>query len=219
MEPEASLGDVFTRSARGEFPPADGNIRFLPATNELNHAVISFTAHSLVVTDFDFDLIRSRLPPGDLNAPMSPQFLGWFASQVNITADRPVVFHMVLCAFGEDVHHGLTLLERQDLQSHPRARAAAHYRRDVKTYSDPVGQGVVTLGVGLGGRPEVGIEVDESRRREGLGTALALAALSLVRPGQALFAQVPSGHVAAVRAFLSAGYRPICSEIQFPRTQ
>ena len=46
---------------------------------------------------------------------------------------------------------------------------------------------------------------------------MAAAAVTLVPEGEPLFAQVSPGNVASVRAFLAAGYRPICSEVLFLR--
>jgi len=71
------------------------------------------------------------------------------------------------------------------------------------------------LGRGLAGRWEVAVEVAPEHRGQGLGRALARAAPALVPSGEPLFAQVSPGNVASVRAFLAAGYRPICSEVLF----
>jgi RimJ/RimL family protein N-acetyltransferase len=61
---------------------------------------------------------------------------------------------------------------------------------------------------------EVAIEIEPAYRGRGLGRQLAQAALALVEDGL-LFAQVSPGNVASLRAFLAAGYRPICSEVWF----
>jgi RimJ/RimL family protein N-acetyltransferase len=61
---------------------------------------------------------------------------------------------------------------------------------------------------------EVAIEIEPAYRGRGLGRQLALAALALVED-DLLFAQVSPGNVASLRAFLAAGYRPICSEVWF----
>jgi RimJ/RimL family protein N-acetyltransferase len=73
------------------------------------------------------------------------------------------------------------------------------------------------VGRGLCERVEVGIEVEPAHRGRGLGRQLAAAALALVPPEEPLFAQVTPGNTASVRAFLAAGYRPICSEVLFLR--
>jgi L-amino acid N-acyltransferase YncA len=76
---------------------------------------------------------------------------------------------------------------------------------------------VVIIGRGLAGRLEVSIEVNPDRRGGGIGSRLAKAALSLTPANEPLFAQVSPGNVASLRAFLAAGYRPICSEVLFLR--
>jgi L-amino acid N-acyltransferase YncA len=75
----------------------------------------------------------------------------------------------------------------------------------------------VIVGRGLAGRLEVSIEVDPARRGRGIGEALAAGARSLAPDGEPIFAQVAPGNVASLRAFLAAGYRPICSEVLFLR--
>jgi GNAT superfamily N-acetyltransferase len=73
----------------------------------------------------------------------------------------------------------------------------------------------VILGRGLAGRLEVSVEVEPEHRGAGLGRAMAEAARALAAPGELLFAQVSPGNVASVRAFLAAGYRPVCGEVLF----
>ncbi len=70
--------------------------------------------------------------------------------------------------------------------------------------------GLLTIGRGLARRVEVSIEVESAARSSGLGRALP-------PPGEAVFAQISPGNAASVRAFLSAGYRPIGSEVLFLR--
>ena len=77
----------------------------------------------------------------------------------------------------------------------------------------------MTVGAGLAGRLEVSVDVAPGARGRGVGTALAIAATSLVPSGEPLYAHVSPGNVASVRAFLRAGYRPICSEVLFLRTR
>jgi GNAT superfamily N-acetyltransferase len=66
------------------------------------------------------------------------------------------------------------------------------------------------MGDGDRGQPEF--------RGKGLGSLLARAAARVAPDGDPLFAQVSPGNVASVRAFLAAGYRPVCAEVLFPRT-
>jgi L-amino acid N-acyltransferase YncA len=76
---------------------------------------------------------------------------------------------------------------------------------------------VVIVGRGLAGRLEVSIEIQPEHRGKRLGRAMANAARALVPPDEPLFAQVSPGNVASLRAFMAAGFRPICAEVLFLR--
>jgi GNAT superfamily N-acetyltransferase len=201
-------------AAGGAFPPPDGAVDIVPAPPGPSHAIVAFTAHSVVAVDLDPEDVRSRLDPADLGSPMSPGFLSWVASALR---RAPGVLDLVMVA--PDVPRNtqvLALLEpRVDLAGHPRVERSARYRTDLRCYADARGRAVVTLGRGLAGRWEVAVEVAPEHRGQGLGKALARAAPALVPNGEPLFAQVSPGNVASVRAFLAAGYRPICSEVLF----
>jgi GNAT superfamily N-acetyltransferase len=127
---------------------------------------------------------------------------------------------LVMVAFGQPpAPSTLLLVPRGDVAHHPRVRRSNRYRTDVSVYSDQERQGIAVLGRGLAGRREVSVEVDPAHRGIGLGRAMAAAAATLVPPGEPLFAQVSPGNVASVRAFLAAGYRPVCSEVLFLRSR
>jgi GNAT superfamily N-acetyltransferase len=98
---------------------------------------------------------------------------------------------------------------------HPRVRRALEHRSDVRIWSTPDGAGVLVLGRGLADRWEVSMQVDPSARGRGLGTALITAAPALVPDGGPLWAQVATANIASLRAFLAAGYRPVCAEVLF----
>jgi GNAT superfamily N-acetyltransferase len=94
-------------------------------------------------------------------------------------------------------------------------RRALEHRADVRVWSTPDGAGVLILGRGVAGRWEASTEVDPAGRGRGLGTALATAAPALVPDGAPLWAQVATANTASLRAFLAAGYRPVCAEVLF----
>jgi GNAT superfamily N-acetyltransferase len=78
---------------------------------------------------------------------------------------------------------------------------------------------VVILGRGLALRTEVAVEVEPDHRGQGLAARVLREARRLARPGEALFAQTAPGNAASLRAFLSAGFRPIGSEVLFFETR
>jgi RimJ/RimL family protein N-acetyltransferase len=88
---------------------------------------------------------------------------------------------------------------------------ALQYRDDVRAWQ--ADGGVVLIGRGVAGRWEVAVEIDPARRGQGLGRELAAAARHLLPGDGPLWAQVAPGNAASVRAFLAAGYLPVCFEI------
>jgi GNAT superfamily N-acetyltransferase len=96
-------------------------------------------------------------------------------------------------------------------------RRAHRYRDDVRAWQTSDGAGWLTLGRGLAGRWEVSFEVEPYARGQGLGRALAAAALGLLPAGTAVFAQVAPGNSVSLRATLAAGYTPVCGEVLLPR--
>ena len=77
------------------------------------------------------------------------------------------------------------------------------------------GAAVVVLGRGLAHRREVAFEVEEAERGRGLATRALVEARRLLGPGELLFAQTAPGNAASLRALLSAGFKPIGSEVLF----
>jgi len=201
-------------AASGRFPPADLKVEVLGPPAGRADAVVAFSGHNLVAATVDPDEVRAHLPNDDPGAPMSPAFLTWLGSRLRT---EPGVLDVVLVAAADNAPSAKPLVRRDDANAHDRVQRAQQYRSDVEVYSDREHSGVVIIGRGLAGRLEVSIEVDPEHRGGGIGSALARSALSLVSPGEHLFAQVSPGNVASLRAFLHAGYRPICSEVLFLR--
>lgn len=202
------LGDA----AAGRFPPADLGIEVLPSPAGRSDAVVAFSGHNVVAADVDPTEVRARLDPGDPAGPMSAPFLVWLASRTGAAAGS-----LDVVLVGDGIGGAPDLVSRDDADAHDRVTRAQRYRSDVTVHADADRSGVVILGRGLAGRREVSIELDPERRGLGLGTDLARRARTLVPAGEPLFAQVAPGNVASLRAFLRAGYRPICSEVLFLR--
>lgn len=206
------LLDIFYEAASGRFPPPDGSVEFLPSTGGLVDAVVSFTAHSFVVADADPDEAMREMPDDGPGAPLSSRFVTWLATRLHSRAGAQ---DMVLTALSEGVTGAIELMARTDLADHPRVRRSALYRGNLEVFSDSDGRGLIIMSNGLAGRREVAIEVEPEHRDAGLGRALAYAARTLCAPQEPLFAQVSPGNAASVRAFLAAGFRPICAEVLF----
>lgn len=206
------LLELLTDAAGGRFPPSDLDVEVLDPPAGRSDAVVAFSGHSVVAAPVDADEVRARLRTGDPGEPMSVAFLAWLGERIGST---PGSLDVVLVAHGRaDVP---PLERRGDADAHDRVTRALRYRAEVAVHADAARSGVVIVGRGLAGRREVSLEVDPDRRGEGIGASLARAALGLVPVGEPLFAQVAPGNVASLRAFLAAGYRPICSEVLFLR--
>jgi L-amino acid N-acyltransferase YncA len=104
---------------------------------------------------------------------------------------------------------------RPDLTTHARARFASDVRDDVEVWAAAPGAGkdgaVVTLSRGMGGLPEISIELPAELQGRGVGRALIAEARRAVPLGTTLVPAVAPGNAASVRAFLAAGFRPVGS--------
>jgi hypothetical protein len=209
------VADLLSEAAEGRFPPADGTILVVPPPPGPTEGVVAFSAHNVVAADVSRDEVLAALPSDDPGAPMSAAFLGWLSGKLGTPAG---MIDLVMVAPRVEPSEDLPkLVRRADLGDHPRVARARQYREDVVAYSDPDDRATVVIGRGLALRWEMAIELEPSARGTGLGRALARAATQLIPEGEHLFAQVTPGNVASIRAFLAAGYRPICSEVLFLR--
>ena len=75
---------------------------------------------------------------------------------------------------------------------------------------------LVTLATGLGGLPELGIEIDPTKGHS--GAEVTRAALTLVPRDEVVVAACAPGNARALRAALSAGFEPVAS-VQLWRPQ
>jgi len=173
--------------------------------------VLAFTAHHVVAADVHPDWVHEQLNAEDLGSPMKASFL---VALAELLRRPPGALDAVLLAAGRG---GRPELELEPMTGeHPRLARARRYRSEIQAYGVPEVPGaVVMVGRGFAGRWETAFEVPEAARGRGLGRALASAALHLVGPGQAVWAQVSPGNAASVRAALAAGYRPVGAEVLF----
>ncbi len=204
------LGVLLGRLAAGEVPPADGRVTTVPAPTGARAVVVGGTAWHVVAADVDPGWVADAVAHDPIAAPLGARFLAALADRIGV---EPGSLDAVLVAppAGRPL---LDLVPVEDLD-HPRVRRARDHRGAVQIWTTADGAGVVTLGCGVADRWEVSVEVDPTARGRGLGTALAAAAPALVPDGGTLWAQVAPANTASLRAFLSAGYRPVGAEVLF----
>lgn len=197
------LRAVLDAAASGRFPPSDGGFDVL-APDGSTVAVVAFAGHAYVLADVDRGELVALGADG-IGGASKPDVLRRLAG-----ADGEVgSLDVVLVAGGRA---GPALARRTDLDDHPRVRRAAHHRRDVEVYADDVG--LVVVGRGLVGRRELSVELlDPSAAGRGHGRQLIAAGLGRVPVGEVCWAQVAPGNAASLRAFLAAGFVPVCSEV------
>lgn len=213
MTGQQRLARLLREAATGTFPPADGKVELAPSPPGRSDAVVAFTAHNVIAAGVESDEVLARLDPEDVGAPMSAEFLAWLAGRLETSAG---VLDMVLVAPSPSPDEDLVeLVLREDLIEHPRLARSRRYRADLRCYSDADDRALIVVGRGLADRWEMGLEIKPDQRDRGLGRQLIRAAARLVPDGEPLFAQVSPGNTRSVRAFLAAGYRPICSEVVF----
>jgi GNAT superfamily N-acetyltransferase len=195
--------------AEGYVPTGDASVTALPAPLGARAVVVGGSAWHVVAADVDPEWVAKDLAHDPIAAPLGARFLAALADRVGA---EPGSLDAVLVA--PRTGRPLELVPVDDLD-HPRVQRALHHRRDVRAWTTPDGAGVVTVGRGVAGRWETSLEVDPLVRGRGLGTALAAVAPALVPDGGTLWAQVAPANVASLRAFLAAGYRPVCAEVLF----
>lgn len=204
------IATLLDRLARGDDPPADSSVTVVPAPDGARALVVGGTAWHVVAADVDPAWVADAVAGNPLTAPLGARFLAALADRVGV---EPGVLDAVLVAPPAPAAPGLDLVPAE--VDHPRVRRALHHRRDVRVWSTPDGAGLLILGRGVAGRWEVSMEVDPSARGRGVGTALVTAAPALLPDGGPLWAQVATANTASLRAFLAAGYRPVCAEVLF----
>lgn len=207
----AALAAIFAAVEVGRFPDRAAALTVLrsPASSR-DHGVFAFTGHNVVAADIDPAWVRSRVPTGDVSAPMSVAFLAGLAAA---TGRRVPIIDAVLTAPACPQAADGWLREVTD-SDHPRVRRARRHREDIRVWTtvDDQRSGVVVLGRGVGGRLEMAFEVEPAARGRGLGRTLVRAARQLAPAGSTVWAQVSSGNAASVRALLAGGFVPVGSE-------
>lgn len=164
---------------------------------------MAFTGHAVIATAKRKEYVLAQRPDG-FGRAVAPEFLLWLAGAGGVVGSHDVV----LVARGRG---GGTLPERDDQDDHPRVRHARSLREAVVVYGDE--RGIVTIGIGLGGLPEMNVEVAPLQRDVGFGRALVCEALGHVPEGAVVVAEVAPGNARSLRAFLASGFTPIGSAV------
>ncbi len=182
----------------------------VPAPPGARALVVGGTAWHVVAADVDPDWVAAQVAPDPLARPLGARFLAALGDRLGA---EPGVVDTVLVAPPAAAEPGPVLGPAQ--MDHPRVARARLHRTGVRVWTTPDGAGVLVLGRGVAGRWEVSVEVDPVARGRGLGKTLVAAAPALVPGGATLWAQVAPANTASLRAFLGAGYRPVCAEVLF----
>lgn len=197
---------ILADAADGRFPEPDGSITVLPPDRTTGlHAVLSFTAHAVVMTDLDRETVLATGIDA-FGGATDPAVLLALAG-----ADRACgVLDASLTRAGTG-RGATTVVETNAFDDHHRVRFGRRLRRDVRVFADDTG--LFLLGRGLGGRWELGIELADGLPGRGHGAALVEQALGLVPAGDVLHAACAPGNARSLRVLLDAGFRPIGSEV------
>lgn len=175
-------------------------------------AIVAFTMRHFILTNLGEPEARRRIDTENFAAPMLAPFVAWFAEAQNLVAGFT---DAVLATVAPQ---GASTMRRTDSDrwmTHPRVTRATRNRRSTEVWVDEDGAGVAVFGNGVAGRLELAVEIDPDRRGAGLGPSLITGAVLTREPGTAVFAQISPGNVASLRAFLKAGFKPICAEVIF----
>jgi hypothetical protein len=179
----------------------------VPPPSPYRAAVVSFPGHLVVSADVDRRWLDTWTADGDLAGPMSPAFLSALEHRLRLSCGSLDALVLATPLAGDPP---VDLKPIED-SNHPRVRRAQRLRTDVRAWAYE--SGVLTVGRGLTGRWETGVEVDEASRPRGTGRLLAHAARHLVAGDRLVWAQVAPGNAASLRAFLAAGYLPVGAEV------
>jgi GNAT superfamily N-acetyltransferase len=229
---EHPLETVFREIGRGRPAPLEGKLVAMPAPVGAVAAVVAFTGHVAVAADVPAQEVLAQLPANDLGAPLGVPFLSWLGRRAGATPGLQclVLVHggpaaggaggASMAMTGSGAGHGaaeagIRLVPRPDLRAHPRAARALRRRTSVTLYGDAGGRRLITLGRGLAGRWELGVELEAAYQGQGLGRRLIGAAVAICPPGEAVYAQVPAANARSIRAFLGAGFRIIGAEVLY----
>ncbi|WP_109474749.1 N-acetyltransferase [Ornithinimicrobium cavernae] len=204
--PGVDLETTLRAAAAGTFPAADGGVSRAAPWRVGVEAVIALTGHAVLVVGED-------VPDERLHALGVDGFGGAHAPRTALDlAGRGEIGILDALLVAHGTGGASAVVERVDLARSPRARHADQWRTEVRVYGlpDPARTALATLGRGIGGLLEVGVEATD-----GSADTLLEGVLALVPAGEVLLASVSPGNARSLRFFLRHGFRPIGSVQQW----
>lgn len=214
------VGALLRDAAQGRFPPVDGGWELARTWRDDVGAVLAFTGHAVVAPPaaMDHESLQ-HLGIGGFGSAHAPHVITALAGPGGWIDNLDVLLIRVRSGAEDGAEHSKLpagLVDRPDLADHPRVRYAQRIRDDVRVLGRPDGsRALVTLGRGIGGLLEIGIETDGTVDPR----SLLAAAADLAEPGEPLVAAVAPGNARALRTFLAAGYSPVGSvQLVVPRS-
>jgi hypothetical protein len=193
------VGLVLAAATRGEFPQPDCTVEIVGPWHPGVEGIVALTGRAYVATELPADQVLGRGING-FGSALDPGFVSWLAGPAGWMDCLDVLV-------GAQGTGGGGPPRRDDLAGHRRARHARQVRRDVVVHADE--RGVVTVGTGIGGLAEIGVEVADAMRNRGAGRSLITDALGLFTPGEPVLGAVAPGNAASLRSFLAAGFTPL----------
>lgn len=198
------VAELLAAAAARRFPVADGGWHRVPPWREGVEAVLAFTGHAVLA-------VGPAVPDAVLAAADGyggahhPRLLldlagpnGWIDSLDAVLVLPP----------GE---RGEPLVARPDLAEHDRVRFAEAVRTDVRVLGRAAGSDVATLSRGIGGLPEISVELAPDHRGRGEAATFVRAAAASAPADEVVVAAVAPGNAASLRAFLAAGFAVVGS--------
>ncbi|WP_256838651.1 N-acetyltransferase [Ornithinimicrobium faecis] len=201
------LRQVLREAAGGTFPAADGGFSRATPWGDGVEAAVAFTGHAVLVVgeDVSDEHLRSLGVHG-LGGAHDPRATVDLAGQGEIGILDALLVGRGTGGAGTGAQS--ILVDRPDLAQSHRAQHAAQWRHDIRVYglADPARTALVTLGRGIAGLPELGLQADDGSADE-----LLAGLLSLVPAGDVVLASVSPGNARSLRFFLRRGFVPVGS--------
>jgi hypothetical protein len=163
---------VLAAAARGEFPDPDGTVEIVPPWRPGVEGVVALTGRAYVATELPADQVLDCGIDG-FGSALDPGFVSWLAGPGGWLDCLDVLVTALGTGAGGPPR-------RDDLSGHRRARHARQVRGEVAVHADE--RGLVTVGAGIGGLAEIGIEVAEAMRNRGVGRSLVPTRWAWSRP-------------------------------------